>query len=170
MEHIETSIACANHAVLYAQNDMWGLVPIETSNSDVKHAVVQAQNDRSCLGPKETCYSGPEVEVLHVKTTGVVVDPQSLVIPVQKSLFCIQNHTRWLGPIETSNSCAKVADLHAQNHTWGLGPIQTFKTGPKVTVCKKKHTDKAWNQYRLVILVQIMLFCMHKTAGEAWNL
>ena len=84
MEHIETSIASANHAVLYAQNDMWGLVPIETSNSDVKHAVVQARNDRSCLGPKETCYSGPEVEVLHAKTTGVVVDRQILVIPVQK--------------------------------------------------------------------------------------
>ena len=63
---------------------------METSDSDVKHAVVHAQNDRSCLGPIETCYSGPEVEVLHVKTIGVVFDQQSLVIPVQKSLFCIQ--------------------------------------------------------------------------------
>ena len=77
-------------AVLNAKKNRWGLGPIETSNSDVKHAVVHAQNDRSCLGPIETCYSGPEVEVLHTKTTGVVYDPQSLVIPVQKSLFCIQ--------------------------------------------------------------------------------
>ena len=89
LEHIETSIPFANHAVLYAQNYMWGLVPIETSIPDVKHDVVHVQNDRSCLGPKETCYSGPEVEVLHAKTTGVVVDRQILVIPVQKSLFCI---------------------------------------------------------------------------------
>ena len=63
---------------------------METSNSDVKHAFVHAQSDRSYLGPIENCYSGPEVEVLHVKTTGVFFDPQSLVIPVQKSLFCIQ--------------------------------------------------------------------------------
>ena len=89
MGPIETGISGANHAVWYAQNDRWGLVPIETSNSDVKHAVVHAQNDRSCLGPIETCYSGPEVEVLHAKTTGVVFDLQSLVIPVQKSLFCM---------------------------------------------------------------------------------
>ena len=52
--------------------------------------MVHAQNDRSCLGNIETCYSDPEVAVLHAKTTGGVLDPQSLVIPVQKSLFCIQ--------------------------------------------------------------------------------
>ena len=27
-------------------------------------------------------------------------------------------------------------------------------------------TDEAWDQWRLVILVLITLFCMHKTTGE----
>ena len=42
---------------------------METCNSDAKHAVVHAQNDRSYLGPIETSCSGPEVAVLHAKTT-----------------------------------------------------------------------------------------------------
>ena len=45
------------------------------------------------LGPIETCYSGPEVAVLHAKTTGGVYSPA-----------------------ETCNSSPKVAVLHAQNH------------------------------------------------------
>ena len=48
---------------------------METSNSGANHAVVHAQNDRSCPGPIETCYSGPEVAVLHAKTTAVGWDP-----------------------------------------------------------------------------------------------
>ena len=60
-----------------------------TSISDAKHAVVHEQNDRSCLAPIETCYSGPEVAVLHAKTTGGVMDLQRLVILVLKSLFCM---------------------------------------------------------------------------------
>ena len=53
------------------------------------HAVVHAQNDRSCLGPIETCHSGPEVAVLHGKTTGGVLDPQGplIAILVLRSLF-----------------------------------------------------------------------------------
>ena len=70
------------------KNWRW-LVPIETSISDVKPAVVRVQNNRSCLGPIETCYSGPEVAVLHAKTTGEVFDLQRLVILSLKSLFCM---------------------------------------------------------------------------------
>ena len=66
---------------------------METSISDAKHAVVHAQNDRSCVGPIETCYSGPEVAVLHAKITGGVLDPQSLVIQVLKSLFGMHKTT-----------------------------------------------------------------------------
>ena len=46
-----------------------------------------AENHRCGLGPIETCYSGPEVAVLHAKTTGEVFDPQRLVILSLKSLF-----------------------------------------------------------------------------------
>ena len=42
------------------------------------------------MGNIETCYSDPEVAVLHANTTGGVLDPESLLIPVQKALFCIQ--------------------------------------------------------------------------------
>ena len=53
---METSISGANHAVLHAQNDRWGLEPIEI------------------------CYSGPKVAVLHAKNTDDGWDPWGLVI------------------------------------------------------------------------------------------
>ena len=37
--------------------------------------------------------------------------------------MCAQNHRWGLEPIETSDSDAKHADLHAQNDTWELEPI-----------------------------------------------
>ena len=40
---METSYSDANHAILYAQYDRWGLGPIETSNSDPKVAVLNAK-------------------------------------------------------------------------------------------------------------------------------
>ena len=43
---METSNSCANHAVLPAQNDRFGLGPIETINSGHNHAVVNALNNR----------------------------------------------------------------------------------------------------------------------------
>ena len=45
------------------------------------------------MGPIETCISGPEVVVLHAKTTGRVLDPQRLVILVLKSLFSLHKTT-----------------------------------------------------------------------------
>ena len=40
--------------------------------------------------------------------------------------------------------------------------MQTCKSGHKVAVLHGKKTDEGWNSYRLVILVQITLFCMQK--------
>ena len=73
---------------------------METSDSDARNAVLQAENHRWSLGPIETFYSGPEVAVLHAKTTAVVYSPA-----------------------ETCNSSPKGAVLHAQNHRWELEPI-----------------------------------------------
>ena len=44
---METSNSGANHAVMHAQNDRWGLGPIDTGNSDAKVAVlhVKATNE-----------------------------------------------------------------------------------------------------------------------------
>ena len=39
---METSISAANHAVLHAQNDRWGLGNMETCNSGPKAAVLHA--------------------------------------------------------------------------------------------------------------------------------
>ena len=43
---METSFTDANHAVLHAQSDRYGLRHIETNNSGVNHAVLHAQKDR----------------------------------------------------------------------------------------------------------------------------
>ena len=43
---METSNSGANHAVLHAQNDRFGLGPIETINSGHNGDVVNAQNNR----------------------------------------------------------------------------------------------------------------------------
>ena len=43
---METSNSGANHAVLHAQNDKWGLGPIETIDSGHNVAVVNSQNHR----------------------------------------------------------------------------------------------------------------------------
>ena len=86
---------CTKRRCFAIKNLKWGRGPIETSKSDAKHAVVHAQSDRSCLGTIGTCYSGPEVAVLHGKTTGGVWDPQRLVILVLKSLFiCTKSQVR----------------------------------------------------------------------------
>ena len=47
-----------------------------------------------------------------------------------------------LGPIETSNSDANNAGLHAQNDRWGLGPIESCNSAPKVDVLHAKTTDE----------------------------
>ena len=48
---------------------------METSNSGANHGVLQAQNDRWGLGHIETINSGSKHDVLHEKTTGVGWDP-----------------------------------------------------------------------------------------------
>ena len=124
LESIESCYSGPKVAVLHAQNDRWGLVPIETSISHAKHAVVHAQSDRSFLEPIDTCYSGPEVAVLHAKTTGGVLDPQTLVILVLKSLFWMHNTTG-----ESWNQYGLFILLLStllcvlKNHSWGLVPI-----------------------------------------------
>ena len=45
------------------------------------------------MRPIETCYSGPEVAVLHAKTTVGFFDPQRLIILVLKSLFRMHKTT-----------------------------------------------------------------------------
>ena len=48
--------------------------------------------------------------------------------------------------METSNSDAKYAVLHAQNDRLCLGPIETCYSAPKVAVLHAKTTDKGWDQ------------------------
>ena len=60
---METSISSANHVVLHAQNDRWGLEPIETCNSD------------------------PKVAVFPGKTSDEGWDPLRIAILVLKALF-----------------------------------------------------------------------------------
>ena len=50
-----------------------------------------------------------------------------------------------MGPIETSDSDANHADLHAQNDRWGLVPRETCNSAPKVAALYSKTTDKGWD-------------------------
>ena len=47
--------------------------------------------------------------------------------------------------METSNSGANHAVLHAQNDGWGLGPIETYYSDPKLAVLHAKTTDEGWD-------------------------
>ena len=70
--------------------------------------------------------------------------------------------------METSNSDAKHAVLHAQNDRLCLGPIETCYSGPQGAVLHEKTTGDVFDTQRLVILVLKSLFCMHKATGEGW--
>ena len=71
--------------------------------------------------------------------------------------------------METSNSDANKAVLHAQNDWLGLGPIDTCNSAPKFTVLHAKTTDEGKDPLRQVFLVLITLYCMNKTTGDVWD-
>ena len=51
---------------------------------------------------------------------------------------------RWgLGPIETIKSGHNDAVVKAQNHRWGLGAIETCNSGPKSLLCMQKPQMRA---------------------------
>ena len=47
-----------------------------------------------------------------------------------------------------------------------MGHIETCNSVPKVNVLHAKTTDKGWGPERLVTLVLITVFCMHKVTGD----
>ena len=71
--------------------------------------------------------------------------------------------------METSISGANHSVFHAQITRRSLGPIDTCNSDPKVAVLHAKSTDKGWEPQRLVILMLISLFYMHKTTAEVWD-
>ena len=72
---METSNSDADHAVLNAQNERWGLGPLETFNSGNTVSDFNAQNHISEKGSIETCNSDPKYAVLHSKSTEEAWDP-----------------------------------------------------------------------------------------------
>ena len=70
--------------------------------------------------------------------------------------------------MEFSNSGANHAVSHAQISRRSLGPIETCNSDPKEAVLHANTTDEGWNPKRLVILMLIALFYMHKTKVEVW--
>ena len=54
--------------------------------------------------------------------------------------------------METSNSGANHAVLHAQNHRSSLGPIEIWNSDPKVVVCKQQLQMRAWTHTDLQFL------------------
>ena len=68
--------------------------------------------------------------------------------------------------IETSNSDAKHAVLHAQHDRSCLGPIEACYSGPEVVVLHAETTGGVLDPQRLLILVLKSLFFILKTTGE----
>ena len=69
---------------------------------------------------------------------------------------------RWdLGTIETINSGHKVAVVNVRNHKWGLGLIETINSGHNVAVLHTKTTNEVWDAKRLVIVMLKSQFWMH---------
>ena len=83
--------------------------------------------------------------------------------------FACKSHRWGLGRIETNNSDAKHAVVHAQNDKSCHGPIETCHSRPEVTVLHAKCTGGVLDPQRPVFLVLKSRFCMHNTAGEDWN-
>ena len=71
--------------------------------------------------------------------------------------------------METSNSDAKHAVVHAQNDRSCLGPIETCYSGPECAVLHGKTTGGVWNPYGLDTLVLSTLLCVLKTTDEVWE-
>ena len=90
---------------------------------------------------------------------------RDLLFGYKSRCFACKNHRWGLGFIETSNSEARQAVLHAENRGWVLGPIETCNFGPKVAGLHAKTSDEGWDPKRLVIHVLKLLFCMHKRWG-----
>ena len=47
--------------------------------------------------------------------------------------------------METSDSAANHAVLHAQNDWWSLGLIETINSGPKVSVLHSNSPNEGWD-------------------------
>ena len=62
-----------------------------------------------------------------------------------------------MGPIESSDSDANLVVLHAPNHRRGLGPMETSNLVQITLFCTHKTTGVVWDPERLVILVIMSL-------------
>ena len=76
---------------------------------------------------------------------------------------------RSLGPIETCNSDQKDAVFNAKTPDEGWDPQRLVILMLISLFYIHKTTAKVWDPWRLVILLLITLFCMHKTIGEVWD-
>ena len=118
---------------------------------------------------------------------------RDLLFGSKSRCFACKNHRWGLGSIETSNSEASHAVLHAENHRWGLGPTETCYSGPEVAVLHAKTTggvyssaetcnsspkvavlhtqNHRWELEPILsfILVLSTLLCVLKTTDEDWD-
>ena len=118
---------------------------------------------------------------------------RDLLLWSRSRCFAWKNHTWRLGPMETSNSDARNAVLHAENHRWGLGPTETCYSGPEVAVLHAKTTGGVYSSaetcnsspkvavlhtqnhrwelepIQSFILVLSTLLCVLKTTDEDWD-
>ena len=71
--------------------------------------------------------------------------------------------------MKISNCGANRAVSNAQITRRSLAPIETCNSDPKDAVLNARTTDEGWDPLRLVIVMLIALFYMHKTTAEVWE-
>ena len=74
-----------------------------------------------------------------------------------------------MGLIEKCNSDPKDAVLHAKITEEGWYPLRLVILMLITLFCMHKTTGEVWDPWRLVFLLLITLFFMHKTIGEVWD-
>ena len=57
----------------------------------------------------------------------------------------------------------------AQNHRWGMEPIETSDSDANHAVLHAKTTEEGWDLKRIVNLMLSPLLYMHKTTGHLWD-
>ena len=80
----------ANHVILHAQNDRWGLGPMETINSGANFAFCMHKTTGEVWDPWRLVILVLITLFCMLNMTGEVWVPKRLAILVQKTLFCMQ--------------------------------------------------------------------------------
>ena len=107
---------------------------------------MNAQNHRLRLGALGKRHSGSKHAVLHSQINRRNLGPiETSNSDAKVSVLNAQNHRCRLGAIGKRHSGSKHAVLHSQINRRRLGPIETCNSGAKVVVLNAKNIGDVWD-------------------------